>query len=868
MKMMKKILPLLLVVALAVTAVTAFAVMSAAASDETNVTISVDKTNASVGDTITVKLGIKEMNASSLALGFYFDNTILEVTSVTAKRNVKLYYHDYDPDAGEWFNDELACTSVSTKAEANESGYVGVVWANDHEVLYYEKEATVTVKFTVKAPGTVEFLLKEDSAGTDGYKGDLMESGKTVTIAAACDHQGKTYTYESNGDGTHKVKCECGEYVSQDATCSGGNATCTTKAVCQHCGASYGALESHSFTNKASANQATPADCTNPATYYVQCDNCTEVHATMTVAVGEANGHSFLEGYRGEQLTTGDCGTPATYAGKCDHCDHQDATKVVTGEKNPAVHASETVNYTNNGATHSATYACCGAAYVTNEEHNFDNDAHTCVCGEVEKFKLTLVYINENGIPADLAFMVPFGAKISELSQVLALPSEIIINNTHMADAGDFYYTYNGVFQLSGWACGIEDDMAGITYEEYAALTMPAMDYVLDVEYAFTGWEYSYEAGWQYLIDHVNQTGWVKIENHWYYFAYDEENSTAFRAEGLSRVPYPKENGLTYAPNAEALAYCENKGMTFVDAAQAWFLFDAEGKFLATETLIYTDGNVTMYIENGMGIWHPGMVFDGEHYYYFTGDMVNGGNKLASGDVYVKYNCTDREFVIDGIYTFDANGVLIENNGVVDGRYYVNAQLMIGAGLVDYEGCQIYVRSDGTLATEGVYYATIGGVNYKFNVDANGFVTVKQGIVDGKFYINGSTAYGAGLIEFNGGYIYVRSNGEVVMDKGYWITNVNDTGIRVGFYKFDANGMLIMPEEYDYNGIVEVDGVLYYYEDGHIAYGAGLIEYNSQYIYVRSDGTLAIGKYWVTNTNGLCAPGYIEFGEDGYKLGQ
>lgn len=56
------------------------------------------------------------------------------------------------------------------------------------------------------------------------------------------------------------------------------------------------APDGHSFTNKASNVKATNATCTEAATYYVLCDNCS-VHTTeKTVPVGEPLGHDWDKG--------------------------------------------------------------------------------------------------------------------------------------------------------------------------------------------------------------------------------------------------------------------------------------------------------------------------------------------------------------------------------------------------------------------------------------------------------------------------------------------------------------------------------------------------------------------------------------------
>ena len=67
--------------------------------------------------------------------------------------------------------------------------------------------------------------------------------------------------------------------VSKDITIrehSGGTATCTEQAVCDHCGQSYGALAAHSFTaEKAEAQYLkSAATCTEKAVYYKSCTLC------------------------------------------------------------------------------------------------------------------------------------------------------------------------------------------------------------------------------------------------------------------------------------------------------------------------------------------------------------------------------------------------------------------------------------------------------------------------------------------------------------------------------------------------------------------------------------------------------------------
>ena len=67
--------------------------------------------------------------------------------------------------------------------------------------------------------------------------------------------------------------------VSKDITIrehSGGTATCTKQAVCDHCGQSYGALAAHRFTAETAEEQylKSAATCTEKAVYYKSCAVC------------------------------------------------------------------------------------------------------------------------------------------------------------------------------------------------------------------------------------------------------------------------------------------------------------------------------------------------------------------------------------------------------------------------------------------------------------------------------------------------------------------------------------------------------------------------------------------------------------------
>lgn len=84
-----------------------------------------------------------------------------------------------------------------------------------------------------------------------------------------------SYTYTDNGDGTHDQVCRACDYVEVDNEAhSGGTATCTEQAECQHCGASYGELADHSTSYSADGMTIT-----------YKCATCDTQTVTFTLVI-------------------------------------------------------------------------------------------------------------------------------------------------------------------------------------------------------------------------------------------------------------------------------------------------------------------------------------------------------------------------------------------------------------------------------------------------------------------------------------------------------------------------------------------------------------------------------------------------------
>lgn len=756
MKTTKRWLSVLLCVLMTVMAL---AVTVAAAGGETNVEFVANKTEVNVDDTFTISFNNKEMTVKGFTAGFTFDKTLVECVSIVGVDPD--YPDDYSliSGGGRGGVTYTAPTAISSIEQANNGGTVGYAYAGTKDVTYLENTLFI-VTFKAKASGTASFTLYEETNGTDAFASENIDT-IVVTIKSAtpaCEHPNKVSGgCVDNNDGTHTrlTTCrDCGEVVDETIeNCTfTDDGDCTTALECEYC------LHTKTAAKDAHVAGEDDGDCTTA----VKCANCDKIaveanekHTGGTAtciaqakcevcgtAYGTLADHTFLNNNRGTQLTPGNCITPATYASKCDVCDYEDQAQVITGEKDPTNHAGTEVTYTNNGDTHSATYDCCGAAYVTNAAHDYTTspDAKTCICGAVKApdHACVAAQYKDNG------------------------------DGTH-----DAYCTCDNT--------------------------------VIDDEPHIYGEKHACQCG------AVEPTGWVEIEGAWYYVYEDYTKAT-----GLSRVPYPTVEimGNTYAPNAADIAYADSKGRDFIDATEAWFLFEDDGKF-AYDSMGYVDhGDSQGKLINGMLPWHIGLVevVEGE-YRYFAGDPVNGGNVIATGKIYVSRNTTDLDVVIGGIYFFDENGALVT-----------------GDGITDVDGV-LYYLEDNRVAIE------------------------------------------AGLIEIDGSYYYVRSGGDsakagqVVVGRKYYVKNTNGL-LAAGMYEFDENGKMVIDPTVNANGIVEIDGVYYYYKAGVKQVGAGVVEMTDElgetfYIYVKSDGTLATGEYWPTTTNGLLERGCYDWGTDG-----
>ena len=497
-------------------------------------------------------------------------------------------------------------------------------------------------------------------------------------------------------------------------------------------------------------------------------------------------------------------------------------------------------------------------------------------------------------------------------------------------------------YKFIGWNTAA--DGSGTAYADEGAILELTGDMTLYAQWQFwNGW-FTDVNGKQYYKDgELQKTGWTVIDGNTYYLdpetgyaatgiaelipegateearcVFDTEgvfqgdvtgvysvgedtywlNSGIIEEEaGLKRIV--KENGeVNYYYFAVQKNLEEREGLTLsaavkstmLDGKDCWlhktnglalpewgYYFDENGVILHDEDTskngILKDGEDLFYYVDGIKA-PAGMIKIGDDYYY-----ANSKGQLIVNQTY--YCSRTNGLMEEGIYAFDAEGKLIQGatdkNGIVkddDGvlRYYVNGKVTY-VGLIEIDGDFYYVRSNGEVVTNCVYWITwthgLMEAGY-YTFDENGKLTgtPKNGIVeeDGvlHYYVNGTLTY-AGLIKIGDDYYYVNSKCEVVRDCDYYISWTHDL-MPQGKYHFDADGKLTGSVAPLKNGIYEEDGSLYFYRNGERAY-AGLIQIDGDYYYVRSTCEVVHDcSYYVYWTHGLMPEGYYNFDSAGRMI--
>ena len=183
-----------------------------------------------------------------------------ESMNITYLRSDRITLDNIRPVIGGIENGKTYCEAQTVTIDEK---YIDTVTVNGTKVTLDENGS-----FTLSPADGEQKIIVTDKAGNTAEM--------TVTI-----NDGHTFgEWTSNGDGTHSRECTVdGCKGVETMACSGGNATCAEKAVCEYCGKAYGKtdLNNHTDLKHIEAKAATKTAEGNIEYWY--CGGCDKYYS-------------------------------------------------------------------------------------------------------------------------------------------------------------------------------------------------------------------------------------------------------------------------------------------------------------------------------------------------------------------------------------------------------------------------------------------------------------------------------------------------------------------------------------------------------------------------------------------------------------
>ncbi|MBE6620201.1 MAG: hypothetical protein E7625_02400 [Ruminococcaceae bacterium] len=987
---MKKLLAIFLF-ALMLCTLIPFATVSAAEADKPTIQIYVEETELNAGDEFEVTvnlLNIPEPGLIGALVDIAYDHDVFELVT----------YYDEDEEA--WLPQIEVGSKYNASSNRyimfgpiDENGV-----AKNCNVQYLRATASATQVRYEEHFFTATFKVKDDAASGEysltmnaekynpnnflrhgNLATDFAIEGATITIgssALACEHTNTKIEAIASDPSSHKVVCaDCDETVSENVGCKDDvsawetieekPATCTENGHKQYymcpCGNYFRDSDNggyynigkdpsfsltnegyllipagHTFNSKASGELASEADCTNAATYYVQCDNCDAVSDTLTVEVGEAKGHGHTLGFRYTSDGVG-TNTHTKYCNDCDQAiegeknvacadktgdgnhacdancgntsvtDHIGGTAYCTqkavcdecgqphGDKDSTNHASDEVTYENvTATTHDEYHKCCGTLKTANVPHNYNNAAHKCDCGKVETF--TFTWIKENG-DVVYAETVEYGKDAQSVPEV--------------------------PYGKPGYTASWSHNGKGITEDTTITMVFTENTYRVEVysangntllerrQHKYTTWISTNVTN----FNGIPGTG-TSLEGHGFVGFSLEPNGEKVCSTIIHRISVITDNAVY---DAERGVYTV-KLYVVIAPLQYYISYWVDGRIYASEAYEYGAAitpetriphkdqvGCSVYTFAGWDKEIPETMPAGnvEIHATFTETKNHTGKPVYTnnGDTHsATYDCCDGAYVTDEAHDYNTGDADYTCTcgatftGWEGKTYYENAAMVTGWHVIDnawyYFNTTTGVRAEGItrvpypeVAINGVTYAPNASdkayweahkdtskysdaTTAVFYFDEDGKFVQYDGIAGKSYFIDGMAPWHVGMVKVGNDYYYFagdKVNGGNVMatDKVYATRDFN-SGLTMNgtVYYFGDNGKLIVE-----NGIQKIGNDYFYYENGVLAKGKGVVKMTDKdgtfYIYVRSNGQLATGKYWPTTRNGYLERGEYDWGTDG-----
>ncbi len=278
--------------------------------------------------------------------------------------------------------------------------------------------------------------------------------------------------------------------------------------------------------------------------------------------------------------------------------------------------------------------------------------------------------------------------------------------------------------------------------------------------------------------------------------------------------------------------YVTNKTINLTEAMVAGKYFANGDPLYAGKYTFGADGKMEVvngpvgdyfYINNVQQKAYQLVKYNG--YYY----CISDAHKLIKGrTVYLSETFVSGKTFEDGTpipvgrYEFDSEGRMVILDGPVDGYFYINNKKIPSYTLIEYNGAFYCTTDYQKLITNrtanlpanmvaGKYFADGSPMHAgRYEFDADGKMIIKNGPIDGYFYINDIKQPSYTLIEYNGAFYCTTDYQKLITNRTATLTESMVAGkyfadgspMYAGRYKFDEEGKMVI-----LNG--PVDGYFY-----------------------------------------------------------
>ena len=183
-----------------------------------------------------------------------------ESMNITYLRSDRITLDNIRPVIGGIENGKTYCEAQTVTIDEK---YIDTVTVNGTKVTLDENGG-----FTLSPADGEQKIIVTDKAGNTAEM--------TVTV-----HGGHTFgEWASNGDGTHSRECTVdGCKGVETMACSGGNATCAEKAVCEYCGKAYGELDVNNHTDLKHIDAKAATEDAEGNIEYWYCGGCDKYYS-------------------------------------------------------------------------------------------------------------------------------------------------------------------------------------------------------------------------------------------------------------------------------------------------------------------------------------------------------------------------------------------------------------------------------------------------------------------------------------------------------------------------------------------------------------------------------------------------------------